>query len=134
MNPQIRTEYIGDLRTESLHIDSNSLILTDAPLDNEGMGRKFSPTDLVVSALSSCLLTIMGIIAKRHNIDMDGSYIESKKSMGTNPRRINGIILNVYLNKTLKSKNKELLIKASKHCPVHNSLNNNIATKTKTFY
>ena len=65
---QIRVEYTGDLRTDSLHLDSSDRIITDAPKDNQGLGRKFSPTDLVASALGSCLLTIMGIVARRHNV------------------------------------------------------------------
>ena len=90
---QINIEYIGDLRTKSVHIDSGHSIITDAPRDNQGLGRKFSPTDLVASALGSCLLTIMGIVAKRHKICMDGSFIEVEKIMGQKPRRIKKIDL-----------------------------------------
>ena len=67
----ITVTYLGDLRTEAIHIDSNSSIITDAPVDNQGLGRKFSPTDLVASSLGSCLLTIMGIAAKTHGINID---------------------------------------------------------------
>ena len=66
---KIKVNYIGDLRTKSKHLDSNHVITTDAPKDNQGLGRKFSPTDLVASALGSCLLTIMGIVASRKQID-----------------------------------------------------------------
>ena len=88
---QIKVKYTGDLRTESMHVASGTVIKTDAPKDNQGLGRKFSPTDLVASALGSCLLTIMGIVAKRHNIDMTGSYVNVEKKMDENPRRISQI-------------------------------------------
>ena len=123
---QIKVQYTGDLRTQSIHLDSGSMIKTDAPKDNQGLGRKFSPTDLLASALGSCLLTIMGIVAKRHDMDMVGSYVEVEKKMSENPRRISQIIVNVYLNDNLNEKNKKILYNASKHCPVHNSLNKNI--------
>ena len=74
---KIKINYLGDLRTSSEHLDSNTVITTDAPKDNQGLGRKFSPTDLVASSLGSCLLTIMGIVAKRHNIHLDKGVIYS---------------------------------------------------------
>ena len=98
MSSVIKINYIGDLRTESTHIDSNDKITTDAPKDNNGLGRKFSPTDLLASALGSCLLTIMGIVAKRHNIDMVDSTIEIKKEMQEKPRRISKITANIFIN------------------------------------
>jgi len=126
---QIRVEYIGDLRTESIHLDSNDKILTDAPKDNQGLGRKFSPTDLVASALGSCLLTIMGIFASRNQIDMSGCYAEIEKTMSENPRRISSINIDIYLSDNISNKDKDILCKASKHCPVHNSLNKDINIK-----
>ena len=126
---QIKVEYIGDLRTESLHLDSSDRIITDAPKDNQGLGRKFSPTDLVASALGSCLLTIMGIVAERNKINMIGSYIEIKKIMSENPRRISDLILNIKLKENISDKYKAILKRASAHCPVHNSLNKNINIK-----
>ena len=123
---QINIEYIGDLRTKSVHIDSGHSIITDAPRDNQGLGRKFSPTDLVASALGSCLLTIMGIFAKRHNINMVGSTIGVLKKMSENPRRISELIVDISLNNNISNKELNLLKMASAHCPVHNSLNNEI--------
>ena len=76
---KIQINYLGDLRTKSEHLDSNHTITTDAPKDNQGLGRKFSPTDLVASSLGSCLLTIMGIVAKRHDIPLKGSYADIEK-------------------------------------------------------
>ena len=126
---QIRVEYIGALRTESVHLDSNNKIITDAPKDNQGLGRKFSPTDLVASALGSCLLTIMGIVASRKQIDMTGCYAEVEKNMSENPRRISSINIDIYLSDNISNKDKDILCKASKHCPVHNSLNKDINIK-----
>ena len=123
---EIKVTYLGDLRTEALHIDSNSIIITDAPKDNQGLGRKFSPTDLVASSLGSCLLTIMGIVAKRHCINLNDSYAKITKHMSENPRRISSIIVDIYLKSVLNEQQIKILKQAAKHCPVHNSLNNNI--------
>ena len=126
MSSIIKINYLGDLRTESIHIDSNDKIITDAPKDNNGLGRKFSPTDLLASALGSCLLTIMGIVAKRHNIDIVDSKIEIKKEMQEKPRRISKIAANIFINQKISKKEMDLLERAATHCPVHASLNPNI--------
>ena len=123
---EIKVEYIGDLRTESMHIDSGHSITTDAPKDNQGLGRKFSPTDLVASALGSCLLTIMGIVADRHNIKIKGSTVNILKEMNENPRRISKLILDINLNCIITDEKLDILKRATKHCPVHNSLNDEI--------
>ena len=124
--PDITVTYIGDLRTKAVHIDSDSSITTDAPIDNQGLGSKFSPTDLIASSLGSCLLTIMGIVAKRHSIVLDNSYANVTKKMSEKPRRISSIIVDIFLNSSLNDKEKKILKQASKHCPVHNSLSNQI--------
>ena len=126
---KIKIKYLGDLRTESFHLDSESIIVTDAPKDNQGLGRKFSPTDLVASALGSCLLTIIGIVSKRHKIDMNESYAYVKKTMSESPRKISAIDVDIYLKEEISDKNKKILFNASKHCPVHNSLNKDIDIK-----
>tara|TARA_B100000686_G_C15930292_1_gene543962 strand:- start:51 stop:449 length:399 start_codon:yes stop_codon:yes gene_type:complete len=126
---QIKIEYIGDLRTQSIHVDSGHEIVTDAPKDNQGLGRKFSPTDLLASSLGSCLLTIMGIVAKRHEIDMVGAIAKVNKKMSESPRRISELNVEIILNKLLNDKNIALLKKAAEHCPVHNSLSKEIDIK-----
>ncbi len=126
---EINVEYTGDLRTKSIHVDSGDVITTDAPRDNNGLGRKFSPTDLVASSLGSCLLTIMGIVAKRHQIDMIGSYARIKKTMSENPRRISNIDVDIIMKENLNDKDINILKNASKHCPVHNSLSENMDIK-----
>jgi len=122
----IKVNYLGDLRTTATHLDSLDTITTDAPKDNEGLGRKFSPTDLVASSLGSCLLTIMGIVAKRHNINLEDTRADIQKTMSENPRRISAILVDIYFNNKVTGKEKKILIQATKHCPVHNSLSSNI--------
>ena len=126
MSAIIKVNYLGDLRTESTHLDSNHKIITDAPKDNNGLGRKFSPTDLVASALGSCLLTIMGIVAKRHNINMVGSRIEINKEMQDKPRRISKIYANIFMNSDIRYNEIEVLKRAAAQCPVHRSLSSEI--------
>ena len=126
MSSIIRIDYLGDLRTESVHIESNHRITTDAPKDNNGLGRKFSPTDLVASALGSCLLTIMGIVATRHNINMTGSRTEIRKYMLDKPRRISKIIVDIFMNANISKNEMNILKRAAAQCPVHRSLSSEI--------
>lgn len=120
----IKTQYLGDLRTEATHIQSNTIILTDAPVDNNGKGEAFSPTDLVASALGSCMLTIMGILAKREEIQLEGTALEITKVMQANPRKISEIIVNfkVANGDKLSDVQKQKLINAAHTCPVALSL------------
>ncbi|NBX28258.1 MAG: OsmC family peroxiredoxin [Chitinophagia bacterium] len=116
--------YLGDLRTSATHIQSNSVIETDAPIDNQGKGARFSPTDLVATALSSCMLTIMGIAANTHNIDITNTQCNVEKIMETAPRRIGKINIEVHFpkNNTYSEKEKMILEKAALTCPVMESL------------
>ena len=122
----IKIKYTGDLRTKATHLSSGSTIITDAPLDNNGKGEKFSPTDLFATALGSCMLTIMGITAQTHGINIDDAEVTVKKIMGANPRRVSciKIIINIYSN--ISEKDRKLLIKAAHHCPVSKSINPDI--------
>ena len=128
---EIKVKYLGDLRTESTHLDSGHKIITDAPLDNEGLGRKFSPTDLLASSLASCLLTIMGIVAKRHSIDMLDSTANVVKTMLENPRRIAKLDIDISMPKEIDEKNLVILKRAIDFCPVHASLNEDIEINIK---
>jgi putative redox protein len=116
--------YEGDLRTVALHESSGSRIETDAPVDNHGKGERFSPSDLVATALGSCMLTIMGIKARDLDIDLKGTRIEIQKSMKPDPRRISGISLTFYLPAALQvsEKNKTILQRAAETCPVKYSI------------
>jgi putative redox protein len=87
----MKASYKGDLRTEAIHLKSGNTIITDAPLDNNGKGEAFSPTDLVCASLSSCMMTLMGIVAKRDGIDLNGLDSEITKIMSTDPRKISEI-------------------------------------------
>ena len=123
--------YLGDLRTSANHLASKNNIITDAPIDNQGKGEAFSPTDTVATALASCLLTIMGIKARDLNIDITNTKAEVTKVMASNPRRINEIKITVNFSKRFDQKIQKILEKAASTCPVshslHPDLNQNIS-------
>jgi uncharacterized OsmC-like protein len=116
--------YKGALRTEMTHLQSTSVIENDAPTDNMGKGERFSPTDMVATALGSCMLTTMGIKANTMDIDLTDSKIEITKIMMPDPRRIGGIKAHVTMAKTLNldDKTKEILERVARTCPVERSL------------
>lgn len=122
MAVEIKGEYEGDLRVKLIHGPSGSIIETDAPKDNQGKGSRFSPTDLVVAALGSCMMTIMGIVAKRENINLEGMSFRAEKHMSENPRRIGKIVLEFYMPKELSEPQRTKLERAAHTCPVHHSL------------
>ena len=115
-------KYQGDLRTTATHLDSGSKISTDAPKDNHGLGETFSPTDMVCSALASCILTIMAIAVEKNNVDIKNTIAIVKKTMGNNPRRIIKIEINLTFPKKYDLKTRSILQKAANNCPVHHSL------------
>ena len=117
-----KVNYLGDLRTSAIHIASEKNIITDAPIDNQGKGEAFSPTDTVATALASCLLTIMGIKARDLNIDIKNTTAEVSKVMASNPRRISEIKVTVNFTKSYDQRIKKILEKAALACPVSNSL------------
>lgn len=116
-------KYLGELRTEVRHTQSGQTFITDAPTDNNGKGEAFSPTDTVCAALSSCMMTLMGIYANRENIDLSGLHSEIVKHMGTNPRRIVKIEIRfTWSNPQGTPHQFEMLKKAALSCPVSHSL------------
>ncbi len=123
--------YEGELRTVAQHIASGTRIETDAPTDNQGKGERFSPSDLVATALGSCMMTIMGMKARDLNIDLKGTRIEIQKLMKTEPRRIGGISLTFHLpaHLQLSEKNKQILQRAADTCPVIYSIHPDIDVK-----
>ncbi|MES2592936.1 MAG: OsmC family protein [Bacteroidota bacterium] len=122
-----KIKYIGGLRTEAVHLKSGNTIITDAPVDNNGKGEAFSPTDLLATSLGSCMLTIMGIVAQRHEINMDGTTIDITKIMEANPRRVVEIIVEFGLSKNnYTDKEKDLLENAARTCPVAKSLSSDL--------
>ena len=116
--------YNGGLRAVATHLRSGSEVETDAPVDNNGKGERFSPTDLVATALASCMVTMMGIAANTHNIMIDGMECEVEKIMVPNPRRIGEVKVNLYFPKTQSytDKEKKILEHAALTCPVIESL------------
>ena len=127
MSHSIENKYIGDLRTESTHLKSSSLIITDAPVDNNGKGNAFSPTDLVASALCSCMTTVMGICADKNNFQLPDSTANVTKLMSSNPRRISKIIIEInFETNSLSDQQTEKLIAVAKGCPVAQSLSKDL--------
>lgn len=119
-----RIIYEGNLRTSATHLQSNTNIETDAPVDNQGKGERFSPTDLVATALGSCMLTIMGIKARDMQIDLTGVAIDIQKHMKSEPRRIGGVDVTFHFPEHLQLNDKEktILENAALTCPVAKSL------------
>lgn len=127
--PTIQSKYLGDLRTEATHVQSGTTIITDAPLDNQGKGEAFSPTDLVAAALGSCLMTIMGIVARRDEIDLRGTEFAITKVMSQElPRKIVKIeiLLTALSDRELSDSEKAKLERAARTCPVALSLHPDI--------
>jgi putative redox protein len=122
-----RTIYKGDLRTEMTHIRSGSVITTDAPVDNKGKGEYFSPTDLVASALGSCIFTIMGIAAMEHGFSIEGASCLITKIMTDKPRKIGEVkIVFDFSGRSYTDKEKKILDYCVKTCPVSLSLNESV--------
>lgn len=129
-----RVVYKGDLRTECEHLQSQTKILTDAPLDNQGKGEAFSPTDTVATALASCMLTIMGIKARDLGLDLVDSYAEVTKEMAADPRRISGIKVDLFIKGNFTDKERTILEKSAKTCPVMNSIHPDIMKDISFIY
>ena len=125
--------YSGELRTESTHLQSGETYITDAPTDNEGKGNAFSPTDLIATGLANCMLTIMGIIAKRQSLDIEGTKAEVTKIMGTEPRMISEIRIDFFFPRSYDKDSKQLLQTSASNCPVAKSLANDL-TQTINFH
>jgi len=118
-----KVEYLGDLQTRATHIRSGQQIITDAPPDNNGKGSAFSPTDLASTSLASCMLTVMGIAANTHKINITGTYAGVVKKMKDAPRRIGTIEVDVFMpERSYTSKERTILENAAKTCPVLRSL------------
>ena len=127
MNPIISAQYEGQLRTSSTHLKSENVVITDAPPDNNGKGEAFSPTDLVCSALGSCMMTLMGILANRDNIALEGMTWTVVKVMAANPRKIAEVhITFTHPNLQATDIQKEKLRRAALTCPVALSLHESV--------
>lgn len=119
----IETHYLGDLRTRARHVASGNLLITDAPLDNQGRGETFSPTDLLATALGSCMLTIIGIAARTHGFSIEGTDMKITKIMASSPRRISEVHVEFTFPAVDYSDKQKLIIeKSARECPVALSL------------
>ena len=128
----IENKYVGELRTESTHLKSSNVIITDAPKDNNGKGNAFSPTDLVASALCSCMTTVMGICANKNQFDLPNSTAHITKVMSSHPRRISKIILEInFDSNNISAQNIEKLIAVAKGCPVAQSLSSDLIQEVR---
>jgi len=130
----VRTKYIGGLRTEATHVQSGTVITTDAPVDNQGRGEFFSPTDMVAAALASCALTIMGIAARDNGFSIDGATAKITKIMASDPRRISEVQVEYDFSAVSLNNDQRMIIEhTSKNCPVclslHPDLKRNITIK-----
>ncbi len=132
---KISMVYEGQLRCALTHEQSGSVIRTDAPKDNMGKGELFSPTDLVAAAMGSCMLTVMGIAAARHQIDLKGTTAEVSKEMVTAPvRRIGVISVTIRMAPGIPQDKRSMLEAAAHSCPVHKSLHPDIQTPIQFIY
>ncbi|AYD46675.1 OsmC family protein [Arachidicoccus soli] len=128
--------YKGELRADCKHLQSGSLIETDAPTDNKGKGERFSPTDLVATALGSCIITTMAIKTDIWGIDLAGTKLEITKIMNAEPRRIAEVKVDIYFPKTLQvdDKQKAILEHIANACPVAKSLHPDLVQTINFFY
>ncbi|WP_373516811.1 OsmC family protein [Pricia sp.] len=114
--------YNGELRTTCEHVRSGSTFMTDAPVDNNGLGQAFSPTDTVATGLGSCMITVMGLKAQSLGVDLIDSSVEITKRMASNPRRIAKIEAKLNLPADVSEKHRKILENTANTCPVHYSL------------
>lgn len=127
---EIKLHYQGDLHCEAIHGPSGRTLETDAPVDNQGRGESFSPTDLLATALGACMATVMGIVARRKDIDLSGMRIHVRKTMSADaPRRISRLEADIIMPISQHHPDSRLLEAAALSCPVHHSLHPDIEIK-----
>ena len=129
-----KIKYEGNFRTSALHEDSGNIINTDAPKDNHGLGECFSPTDLVCTALASCMLTIMAIAVEKNGININGTTAQVTKTMASEPRMIKEIDVKIIFPKDFDKKTKVILERSALSCPVHKSLSEKVSKKVSFIY
>ncbi len=120
MSITIKTKYLGGLRCESLHVKSGNTLITDAPVDNKGKGEAFSPTDLLATALATCMITIMGIQANQHGMNIDGVECDVTKIMSAQlPRKVVEVVIDFrFAANNFSEAQKQILRDAAYSCPV----------------
>ncbi len=131
---QISIDYTGKLHCNAKHGPSSSELATDAPLDNQGKGEAFSPTDLVATALGTCIATTMAIVGERHGADLKGMTVQVTKEMASDPRRVSRLTTAVHIPLPADHPQRELLEKTALGCPVHRSLAAEMERPTEFFW
>ena len=131
---QISIGYTGNLHCDAKHGPSGALIATDAPVDNQGKGEAFSPTDLVATALGTCIATTMAIVAERHQVELKGMTVQVKKEMARDPRRISRLTTEVHIPLRADHPQRGLLEQTALGCPVHRSLAAEMERPTEFFW
>lgn len=129
-----KVTYLGELRTRCEHLGSGAEFITDAPLDNQGKGGAFSPTDTVATALASCMMTIIGIKARDNRLQVEGAYANVTKIMASDPRRISGIQVVITFPVDYSKKGRKVLERAAETCPVLYSLHPDIELEIQFVY
>ena len=124
---EIKLSYEGDLHCSATHGPSGNTLVTDAPLDNNGLGQAFSPTDLLATALGSCMATVIGILARRREIAVEGMTVTVRKFMSDDlPRRVKRLELDLTIPLSAEHPDRKLLESAARGCPVHHSIHPDI--------
>lgn len=124
---EIKLSYEGDLHCSATHGPSGNTLVTDAPLDNNGLGQAFSPTDLLATALGSCMATVIGILARRREIAVEGMTVTVRKFMSEDlPRRVKRLELDLTIPLSAEHPDRKLLESAARGCPVHHSIHPDI--------
>jgi putative redox protein len=131
---EVSIDYSGMLHCSAMHGPSGKVLATDAPLDNQGKGESFSPTDLVATALGTCIATTMAIVAERHQVELKGLTVQVTKEMASDPRRIGRLTTEVRIPLPADHPQRELLEKTALGCPVHRSLSADMKRPTKFFW
>ncbi len=134
MGTEIKGYFIGDKQVRLVHGPTGAEFITDAPPDNTGKGRTFSPTDLVGASIGSCMLTIISIIAERGGIDVSGMWVTTLKEMSEQPRRIKSLPITIHLPQSLSEEWRRKFEAGARSCPVHHSLHPDINSPLEFVY
>lgn len=134
MSVEVTGKYLGAKKVELIHGPSGEVLITEAPKDNGGEGKSFSPTDLVAAAYGSCVMTTIAIVAERSGVSVDGMHMRVEKHMQAEPRRIGHIPLEVHLPEHLSEQERSKLERAGLACPVHKSLHPDVKAEITYVY
>ena len=134
MAVEISGRYLGNLKVEATHGPSGAVLRTAAPVDNQGDGSSFSPTDLAATSLGACMLTLIAIVGERDGIDLTGLSFRLEKHMASNPRRISAVPVTILMPAGLTPEQRQKLENAALTCPVHKSLSEGVERPVEFVY